>query len=71
MAVLSLPAAGVGRRTRHRAPDAAGPPTYLILGGTTLLFLAPFYYMLVAASRPMSEMTVWPPRSASRTSAWR
>ena len=46
---------------RRRAPDAAGRPTYLILGAVTLLFLAPFYYMLVAASRPMSEMNVWPP----------
>jgi cellobiose transport system permease protein len=44
-----------------RAPDAAGRPTYLILGATAVAFLAPFYYMLVAASRPMSEMNVWPP----------
>src|SRR3954451_2638782 len=57
MAVLTLPSV----RVRHRAPDAAGKPTYLVLGAVTLLFLAPFYYMLVAASRPMSEMNVWPP----------
>ena len=44
-----------------RAPDTAGRPTYLILGATAVAFLAPFYYMLVAASRPMSEMNVWPP----------
>jgi cellobiose transport system permease protein len=59
MAVLSLPAALP--RARHRAPDAPGRPTYVVLGAVTLLFLAPFYYMLVAASRPMSEMNVWPP----------
>ena len=41
--------------------NAPGRPTYLTLGAVTLLFLAPFYYMLVAASRPMSEMNVWPP----------
>jgi len=46
---------------RRRAPDAAGPLTYLVLGGTALLFVAPFWYMLVAASRPMAEMNQWPP----------
>jgi cellobiose transport system permease protein len=46
---------------RRRAPDAAGPLTYLTLGGTALLFVAPFWYMLVAASRPMEEMNQWPP----------
>jgi cellobiose transport system permease protein len=46
---------------RRRAPDAAGPLTYLALGGTALLFVAPFWYMLVAASRPMAEMNQWPP----------
>jgi len=46
---------------RRRAPDAAGPLTYLALGGTALLFVAPFWYMLVAASRPMAELNQWPP----------
>ena len=46
---------------RRRAPDAAGPLTHLALGGTALLFIAPFWYMLVAASRPMAEMNQWPP----------
>jgi cellobiose transport system permease protein len=46
---------------RRRAPNAAGPLTYLTLGGTALLFVAPFWYMLVAASRPMAEMNQWPP----------
>ena len=55
------------RRAWRRGPgssrpsDTAGRPTYLILGTTALAVLAPFYYMLVAASRPMSEMNVWPP----------
>lgn len=49
-----------GRR-RGRPQDAAGPLTYGVLGVTTLLFVAPFYYMLVAASRPMAEMNQWPP----------
>jgi len=46
---------------KMRAPEAAGRPTYAVLGVTAVAFLAPFYYMLVAASRPMSEMNVWPP----------
>ena len=50
-----------GRTRRGRLPDAAGPLTYLTLGGTALLFVAPFWYMLVAASRPMAEMNQWPP----------
>ena len=49
------------RRPRGRPQDAAGPLTYLGLGGTALLFVAPFWYMLVAASRPMAEMNRWPP----------
>ena len=53
-----------------RAPDAAGAPTYLLLGGTAVVFLAPFYYMLVAASRPMSEMNVWPPPLLPGDSLW-
>jgi cellobiose transport system permease protein len=44
-----------------RPQDAAGRLTYAVLGVTALLFVAPFYYMLVAASRPMAEMNQWPP----------
>ncbi|WP_432496675.1 carbohydrate ABC transporter permease [Kineococcus auxinigenes] len=50
-----------GRRKRYRAPDAAGWLTYVLLGITAFVFLVPFYYMIVAASRPMSEMTQSPP----------
>ena len=48
-------------RRGGRPQDAAGPLTYLVLAGTALLFVAPFWYMLVAASRPMAEMNQWPP----------
>jgi cellobiose transport system permease protein len=48
-------------RRGGRPQDAAGPLTYLVLAGTALLFVAPFWYMLVAASRPMAEMNRWPP----------
>jgi cellobiose transport system permease protein len=41
--------------------DRAGWLTYSILGVTTFVFIVPFYYMLVAASRPMAEMNVFPP----------
>ena len=43
------------------ANERAGWVVYTILGITTLVFIAPFYYMLVAASRPMAEMNVFPP----------
>ena len=51
------------RRTRESGGDndRAGWLTYSILGVTTFVFIAPFYYMLVAASRPMAEMNVFPP----------
>jgi cellobiose transport system permease protein len=55
---------------RRRAPDAAGPLTYLTLGGTALLFVAPFWYMLVAASRPMAEMNQWPPPLLPGNDLW-
>ena len=48
------------RRPRRGTPSA-GPVAYVVLGVTALLFVAPFYYMLVAASRPMSEMVQSPP----------
>jgi cellobiose transport system permease protein len=43
------------------ANERAGWVVYTVLGATTLVFIAPFYYMLVAASRPMAEMNVFPP----------
>ncbi|WP_219412548.1 carbohydrate ABC transporter permease [Pseudonocardia nigra] len=49
------------KRDSGGGQDRAGWVTYTILWGTTLLFIAPFYYMLVAASRPMAEMNVFPP----------
>ncbi len=51
----------VSRRRRGRPLDAAGRSTYVALGAVAVLFVAPFYYMLVAASRPMSEMNAFPP----------
>jgi cellobiose transport system permease protein len=58
--VLPPPAAPV-RRRRLRGNDSAGPLAYVLLGLTALVFLAPFYYMIVAASRPMAEMNRTPP----------
>jgi cellobiose transport system permease protein len=57
-APLASPSPG---RRRGRSQAGAGWLTYTILTVTTLLFVAPFYYMLVAASRPMSEMNTIPP----------
>jgi cellobiose transport system permease protein len=41
--------------------DRAGWPTYVALVATAVIFIAPFYYMIVAASRPMAEMNQQPP----------
>jgi cellobiose transport system permease protein len=55
------------RRSRGRAGrsgggvDRAGWLAYGLLGLTALVFIAPFYYMIVAASRPMAEMNQSPP----------
>jgi cellobiose transport system permease protein len=54
-----VPSPGVGRGPR--ATDGAGKLTYVLLVGTAVLFLAPFYYTLVAASHPMAEMNQTPP----------
>ena len=49
------------RRRRDRGNHDAGWGTYVMLLVTAALFVAPFYYMIVAASRPMSEMVQSPP----------
>jgi cellobiose transport system permease protein len=45
----------------HASVDRASWLTYGVLGVTALVFVAPFYYMIVAASRPMAEMNQSPP----------
>lgn len=50
-----------GTPRRRRGNHDAGWATYVMLGITALLFVGPFYYMIVAASRPMSEMVQSPP----------
>jgi cellobiose transport system permease protein len=58
---LAAPLPSSGRKRRYRAPDAAGPLTYVLLVVTAFIFIVPFYYMVVAASRPMAEMNQSPP----------
>lgn len=59
------------RRRRRRSGDHAGPVAYVLLVVTSFLFLAPFYYMVVAASRPMSEMNQFPPPLTPGNGLWR
>ncbi|WP_240157246.1 carbohydrate ABC transporter permease [Pseudonocardia broussonetiae] len=48
-------------RKRLRRNDSAGWLAYVLLALTAFVFLVPFYYMIVAASRPMAEMNQTPP----------
>ncbi len=57
-------------RSRLRRTDTAGRLTYVLLGLTALLFVAPFYYMIVAASRPMAEMNQTPPPLTPGPDLW-
>ncbi len=56
-------------RNRRRG-DQAGPGTYALLVVASFLFLAPFYYMIVAASRPMSQMNQSPPPLTPGPDLW-
>lgn len=58
------------RRSRKRDNHGAGWLTYVVLGVTAFLFVAPFYYMIVAASRPMSEMVQSPPPLTPGPNLW-
>ncbi|WP_226370368.1 carbohydrate ABC transporter permease [Pseudonocardia oceani] len=57
--VTVVPPASSRRRLRRN--DSAGGLTYVLLALTAFVFLVPFYYMIVAASRPMAEMNQTPP----------
>jgi cellobiose transport system permease protein len=65
MTTVPLPGALGSARRRPRRPAAsglrAGPLTYVLLGLTAVLFVLPFYYMLVVASRTMAEVNQVPP----------
>lgn len=57
-------------RGRLRRNDSAGPLAYVLLGVTAFVFLVPFYYMIVAASRPMAEMNRTPPPLTPGPDLW-
>ncbi len=71
VAAVHPPAPRPPRPRRRRGGDQAGPVAYTLLVGTAFLFLAPFYYMIVAASRPMSEMNQFPPPLTPGNGLWR
>lgn len=61
-AATAVEATPPSRPLRPRAAvDRAGWFTYAALIATAVIFIAPFYYMIVAASRPMAEMNQQPP----------
>ncbi len=59
------------RSRSSRPQDRAGVPTYVVLGLVAVAFVAPFYYMLVAASRPMAEMNTFPPPLLPGPDLWK
>lgn len=59
------------RARSTRPQDRAGVPTYVVLGLVAVAFVAPFYYMLVAASRPMAEMNTFPPPLLPGPDLWK
>ncbi len=59
------------RERRRRPHGSAGAGTYAVLGLVALLFVAPFYYMLVAASRPMAETNRFPPPLLPGPDLWK
>jgi cellobiose transport system permease protein len=78
MTSMPVPAASGGapplltvrRRRRRRGQQQAGPVTYLLLGITALIFVLPFYYMLVVASRTMAEAAQVPPPLTPGNNLW-
>lgn len=60
-AVIERPAPPAASTRRAWRPDSAGRWTYGVLAVTAFVFIVPFYYMIVAASRPMAEMNRTPP----------
>lgn len=48
-------------RRRTRGLEGAGWVTYVVLSLTAIVFLLPFYYMVVVGSRTMSEINQTPP----------
>ncbi|HEX3002993.1 MAG TPA: carbohydrate ABC transporter permease [Angustibacter sp.] len=62
MTTVTLPGARPRSRRRGTASGLrAGPVTYALLAVTALLFVLPFYYMVVVASRTMAEVNQVPP----------
>ncbi len=56
---------------KPRGLESAGWLTYVVLGLTALLSVAPFYYMIVAASHTMADMNQTPPPLIPGPDLWR
>ncbi len=56
---------------KPRGLESAGWLTYVVLSLTALLSLAPFYYMIVAASHTMADMNQTPPPLLPGPDLWR
>ena len=70
-ASIAAPAPRSRRARNRRSGEQAGPFAYGLLVVTSFIFLVPFYYMIVAASRPMAEMNQFPPPLTPGDGLWR
>jgi cellobiose transport system permease protein len=69
LAAIAAPVAEPSRRNRGRL-KGAGWVTYVLLALTAFVFLLPFYYMIVVASRTMSEINQTPPPLTPGGNLW-
>jgi len=69
LASVAAPTPRPGHRRRQRL-QGAGWVTYALLALTAVLFLLPFYYMIVVGSRTMAEINQTPPPLTPGGNLW-
>ena len=70
-AIAAPPPAPATTTRKARGLESAGWVSYVVLGITALLSVAPFYYMIVAASHTMADMNQTPPPLLPGPDLWR
>ncbi len=68
---IAAPPPAPATTRKPRGLESAGWVSYVVLGITALLSVAPFYYMIVAASHTMADMNQTPPPLLPGPDLWR